>query len=182
MWEDDCPDISDGLRQGDLLLGVPLEAQQVGEPIQGATRPIELTDVIVVSQCCTTQQKSLVSLAPLHTIKLAAQRPDVLRLLQLEEPEAFGGPFETNRLYLQPHPSMNLGLGRAKVAYLLEARLLKTGDDDLWLRSRRVARMTPQGRRLVRIKVGAHWARPEEDDVVALTRMGIPVGPRVTGG
>ncbi|HEX5914534.1 MAG TPA: hypothetical protein VFY54_15540 [Rubrobacter sp.] len=46
------------------------------------------------------------------------------------------------------------------------------------LRELRVARMTPAGRRLLRIKLLYFWGRPEEDDASWLTERGLPAGER----
>ncbi len=179
MWQEDPPDVGLELRQGDLICDVPLVLQE-GEPQvterQTVELPVEYGDVIVVAQCCTIEQKRLVALAPLKTIRVGKQRPDRLASLMQTEPDpASGGKFPMHELLLEPHAAMRLTGDRRKIADLLEARIFRSPETE-WLRRRRTARMTAEGRRLVRIKLGLHWARATDEDEEILTRLGIAVG------
>ena len=137
---------------------------------------VTVVSAIVTSQCCTTQQRGLVGLAPLHTIRLAKQNERTQAALTSEPPFVDDVPYDVNRFLVEAHPSMALSGDRQMVAHLLESVILSAGPDPEWLVSRRTARMTPEARRLLRGKVQLFWARPEEADAAHLVAAGLPVG------
>jgi hypothetical protein len=64
--------------------------------------------------------------------------------------------------------------GRINVASFLEVQ--SYSGDDQGLRVARVATMTPEGRRLLRIRLAFFWGRPEDEDEKALAVAGLSAG------
>jgi hypothetical protein len=65
---------------------------------------------------------------------------------------------------------------------MVDFRLRVTFTEDLrWLQEKRVARMDVTSRRDLRLRLGAWYARVEDDDRVALAAVGEPSGFTVQG-
>jgi len=176
VWEADPPEVASGLRQGDLLLQLPVAKQQTGEALEATiTLDVETKDFVVVGQCCTVQNNKVVALAPLQTMREDKQGAELLAGLRLRPPVPRGVTLPVNYFLLENHSSLAVPDGRLKVVSLLGARIVHAGPDPMWLQRRRVARMTVRGRRDLRSRLLLHWARPTDDDEAYLALVDEPV-------
>ena len=188
MWEPLLPPEGDLLRQGDLVKGVmlprlrlPLEVAHVPgtNPEDGAVIPLKgyARDFLIVSQCCEIENGAFVSLA---LIRSTGPLNEALREgLQAEQPPSPGeeGGFVFDQFRLDPldhlveEPDY-----RYTVADL--GQIISFGGQREDLNPYRQARMTPEGRRLLRIKLTYYFGRAENDDANHLEERGIPIGAR----
>jgi hypothetical protein len=184
MWLDKCPDESEELRQGDLLVGLFLPklawpvtyARAADEPV-GPGQPVVLpstkvTAHIVVSQCCAIESHRVTALAVVRSTKrLSASE---LEGYEREEPSE-GLAYTFNQHALAPFDG-HLGRvdGRISVADFGSIQTYSGAIEQL--QAYRVAGMTPAGRRVLRIRLAAYWGRPEAEDAKALASEGIPPG------
>ncbi len=183
MWSDALPDDDDPLRQGDLLLDItmpdlrlPLPLFAVGQQ-EATTAPAEKSHAIVISQCCDNVENDYVAVAPIG--RLGGLKEHHLHALLNPEPTWDGASLSE---YVLEHFRVELiegilddpGEGRFLVAKL--HRSVSFHGDCSSLIEHRRARMTVEARRLLRIKLGLLWSRPEEGDVDELNRLGIPLG------
>ena len=183
MWLETLPDSTDPLRQGDYLIGVqlptmklPLPFYKLGGQDQMAA-PATITDVIVVSQCCDNTQNDHAAVVPVRP--LGGLQEHQVDALLASEPVDLGdtlGGYSLDYFNLEPldgripaQPS-----GRYLVAVL--HRVSTFQGDCAPLLERRVARMTVESRRLLRIKLGLLWSRAEAEDVAHLQEQGLPAG------
>ncbi len=182
MWKTEHPDPEEDLRQGDLL--GPLTAPKLEIPFRTLKYPndsddqgdavfsVQLRHVLVVSHCCNVEQGDHVALAPIQsTAPLAAE----------DKPAYFDEPSEDGVYVVRVHALDEIDgvIGhdgdRLKVANL--ERIMSLRMDVEHAKSLRIASMTPEGRRLLRIRLGMFWARAEPSDVEKLKSLGLPPGP-----
>jgi hypothetical protein len=187
MWLPDPPDTSETLRQGDLVqnillptLRLPLvfghqagRAPQDGDP---ALVPSKLRDFLVVSQCCTIENHHVVALAPIRwTARMSPEERAVyseadFSLIGTEDKYVY------NAHILAPiERILEEQGGRAKIADFTQI-VTCTGDDSE-LRAGRTARMSPAGRRLLRMRLSVFWGRVEAEDLAWFKEEGLPPGP-----
>lgn len=204
MWEANQPPPEDSLRQGDFLrrvmlpkLKLPLAAVHVPGVDLPKTSPLQAVgvarDFLVVTQCCEVENGDTVAVAPvLSTPPLN----EVLRAsLDSEEPPLDDAAVENaldaggadgdgddepkyafDLLRLQPLAGLiEEGPGRYVVADLGE--IISLSGDLQPLKAQRRARMTPEARRLLRIKLMYFFGRVEEEDAEQLDALNIPPGP-----
>lgn len=177
MWEADQPSSSASLRQGDLLLDVPIVAQQTDAPPgESLSLRVERKNFVVVSQCCTTENHGVVSLARVQTMRASGISPRFLESLQVRPPvpRESGITIATNYFLLDPYP-LAVEPGRLKVANFLDIRTVLADPAAGWLTSRRAASMSVTGRRDLRSRLGLFWARPTQEDEAALLEAGEPL-------
>lgn len=188
MWMDEPLPKTEILRQGDLIsdlllprLAFPLPYARGQDMSPAEGQPIVLTAnksayYLVTSQCCTIEQKSVCALARLS--KVSARTSEQLDALALEEPD---GNADVKYSFAS-HPLkpisgvLNESIGIAHVADFLTIQTYSGALEDL--QARRVASMTPEGRRLLRIRLSLFWGRAEREDEEYLLSQGLPVGAR----
>jgi len=189
MWQAAPVAEDDQLRQGDLLVDIVFPSLKLpilvtGIPPSPDDRMIAtytIKTALVVSQCCANAD-DYVALAPVRpegnlspqqeAALLAAEPPTVA---EIEAGEANGYTMDSFRL--EPVAGViEDGPGRYQIADL--GRVVSCFGACASLRSNRRARMTPEGRRLLRINLGLFWARPEEGDAERLSEAGLPPGLR----
>lgn len=187
MWQTHATPAEDPLRQGDLLsdvgipdLALPLSVTTEGLLQGNAVARVKSVTVMVVSQCCSTKT-SYAAVAPVLR-RGGLTGPQELALLTEEPPP----PDEDGRVHNYTYDLFRLASVGDTLAELDIGtqwvvdfgRIVSfTGACDV-LRERRRARLTPEARRLLRIKLALFWARPEQEDVVALAELGFPSGLR----
>lgn len=195
MWEANPPPPGDALRQGDLLwrvmlpkLKLPLSAVHVPGAELPKTAPLQAVgvarDFIVVSQCCEVENGDTVAVAPalstppLNEVLKAALEADEPPLEEAAAPE--DGEDEPRYAFdlfrLLPLAGLiEEGPGRYVVADLGE--IISLSGDLHPLRANRRARMKPEARRLLRIKLMYFFGRVEDEDAEYLEELNIPPGP-----
>ena len=189
MWLADTPDESDGIRQGDVVAGLVLPKHRLPmtyargpgtevAPGQQVILPTPSRDRLhlVVSQCCTIENGDFVSLVPIVSTAPLSE-DERLPYLADEPPVTDGvGGYVFDAFYLHPLPGViDHPSGRLLVADLVDVQSY-AGSREMLIRGR-VARMTPSGRRLLRIKLAYLWGRPEGDDVSWFEERGLSAGP-----
>lgn len=184
MWLDDIPDPSEKLRQGDLIVGSLLP--QLKLPMSYARFPgkepsqensillpvFKAREYLVVSQCCTIENYNVAALAPIEaTGKLPDDRIAAHKAL---EPGS-GVGYVIAAHYVPPvRDHLNYNGPGVMVANF---RRIQTFSGDLQsLQDSRVAMMTPEGRRILRIRLGLFWSRPEAEDQKWFDQEGLPSG------
>lgn len=188
MWSDTLPHAEDPLRQGDLLVDITLPNLRPPIPQfslrhqEATTVPASRFDVIVVSQCCDNVKNDYVAVAPIGP--LGGLKDHHVRALLSPEPVWKGislSEYVLEHFVIAPIAGVltDPGTGRYLVAKLHRSATFH-GDCSSLLGQRR-ARMTVKARRLLRIKLGLLWSRPEPGDVEELTRIGLPPGLSVPG-
>jgi hypothetical protein len=166
VWESELPDVSDKLRQGDLIAGVDFpridRLRVAPTQIEGVVRPNR--SVIVLEQCCSIDYQHSVLLSEVGRTRPLP--PDHRYLAALRSRDASGLPYAFYEHLLEPHPALDPGPDRYSVARLLYRFSFIDLDGALLLdlQSRRVARMTPLARAHLRSKLAAHFGAPEDTD------------------
>lgn len=190
MWTDEEIPEDRELRQGDLISGavlpklsLPLRFAHVpGTDIERA--PILLDgqrqNFVVISQCCNIENSRSVALAPVRLTQPLPEGPLRAALLADEPPPEEDVTEESlyvfDQFRLDPVPGY-LGARTDNKFWVIDLNQAASYSGDREeLRRLRVRRMTPAGRRLLRIKLLYFWARPEEEDVAWLTERGVPAG------
>jgi hypothetical protein len=188
VWEAELPPEAELLRQGDLLKGIhlprlrlPLEVAHVAgtQPGDGAVALVQsyARDFLVVSQCCEIENGNYVALSLIRST--GPLNPDVRNALLAEQPPREGeeGGYVFDQFRLEPLAGLVGGdANRFQVADLGE--IMSFGGERHELSRHRRARMTPEGRRLLRIKLSFYFGRVEDGDAQYLEELGIPVGAR----
>ena len=184
MWAPPESDGYDDIRQGDVLRGLilpnlktPIRYLNSGEVSNGDiaafSTPQKARDYLVVSQCCDLENGSNVAVAPVKSTRPlpANQRA----ALYAESPNE-----ETGYSYSQFGLSPLEGLieprvdNQAMYAALDEIQTYLDASEHFG--SCVIARMTPAGRRLLRMKLSLFFGRAEADDAAQLRSMGISEG------
>jgi len=188
VWEAELPPEAELLRQGDFLravllprLRLPLEVAHVPgtQPIDGAVVPLlgYARDYLVVSQCCEIENGDHVALA---LIRSTGHLDEELRAALLaEQPPSEGeeGGYIFDKFRLEPLAGLIEGDANSFRVADLGPIMSFQGERQRLTRYRR-ARMTPEGRRLLRIKLSFYFGRAEDGDAEYLQGRGIPVGAR----
>lgn len=183
MWLEARPELGDALRQGDLLLDVtfpnlklPLPRYDLGQ--QGhTTTPTTIGAGVVVSNCCDNRADDYAAVAPVGRMRRALKDHQIAALLNPEPVWRDGAvhDFDVEHFKLDAFQD---ALPAPQNHYLV-VNLNRTATfygSCLDFRERRIARMTIDARRLLRIKLGVLWSRVEDEDLAALTAMGLPPG------
>lgn len=183
MWSADNISTKDPLRQGDLIFDVvfpalklPLPLFPVNQKEQTAT-PARKQPGIVVSQCCDNETGDYAAIAPI--VLRGGLKDHQLQALLNEEPIWDGArmsAYDVEHFRLHPLASKldDPGAGKHWVVNLNRAACFYGDCADL--RVHRRARMSVEGRRLLRIKLGLLWSRVEAEDAAELEAKGIPPG------
>jgi hypothetical protein len=188
MWLDSCPASTELLRQGDLLdglilprLSLPLPFARASEEKVSESHPIvlrahRLSYYLAVSQCCTIESQRVVALAEVHSTQ--PLDADSTRSFELEEP--FDDPELKYPFNFHPLDQVGEHLQRNnRRIYVADFTNIQTYRGEISiLQAARVAAMTPEGRRLLRIRLSYFWSRPEGEDELWLTTKGLPVGSK----
>jgi hypothetical protein len=186
MWASEPLDAAADLRQGDLLKGfllpslsLPLSYVRTGDAPLGRSAHVMVNakerDFVVVSQCCTVENGELVALSPIkQTPPLSAQGRLAYEWERPEDvPEDSETQFAFSAFKLEPIPGVldDPSGGRLRVLNLED--VMSYAGDQSHLIPKRVAQMTPAGRRALRIRLAYFWGRPEAEDEAALIAMGL---------
>lgn len=180
------PEATETLRQGDLLIDLvlpkltwPLAYARAPDAVISADQPIVLPSgkvqiYLVVSQCCTIANRGVVALgkvrntAPLRLDQMQAYEREV----PTDDPEA---TFAFNEHPLQPVGGY---LQRSQnQIYVADFTSIQSYSGRIeQFQASRVAAMSPEGRRGLRIRLAAFWSRVEGEDEELLTERGISPG------
>jgi hypothetical protein len=188
MWRPDLPDKTELLRQGDLLDGfyppkltLPFSYARSPEDLPRPGQPIVLSadkmgKYLVVSQCCTIEQRGVVALA--RVSKVSAKTTEQLDALALEEPSRDPNTnYSFNMHPLDPvegYLENSIGVLHAADLTTIQTYSKQVVD----LQNMRVAAMTPAGRRRLRIRLQFFWGRVEAEDESWFREKGLPAGPK----
>ena len=187
MWLKALPPLDTELRQGDLLAGliVPLVSYppklvmvEGQTPAGGDLAVLETVceSFLVVSQCCSIASQKTVAVAPIRSTQRLS--PEEIADQSEADPTARpeGANYMVNAHYLEPAPPTLPDLSpKAHVADL--SRIVSMRRQRGSLEARRVAAMSPQGRRLLRMRLAAFFGRPETEDLEWFIEQGLPPGP-----
>jgi hypothetical protein len=106
VWATRLPAAEQNLRQGDLLLDVPFPERHsitlTDEGLQAAVRP---SAVLVISHCCTIEQRRSVTLARIVSNAAMPDDHPFLRALRNVDPNV-GDEYTHYSHLLAPHPSL----------------------------------------------------------------------------
>jgi len=132
-------------------------------------------DFLVVSQCCTIENHHVAALAPIRwTPPLTDEERATYK--QADFSVIGNDKYVFNAHMLDPIQNvMEEQGGKGKVADF--TKIVTYIGDDSELRAKRVARMSPAGRRLLRMRLSGFWARVEADDLAWFKEQGLPPGP-----
>jgi len=137
--------------------------------------PAKRRDFLVVSQCCTIENHRVAALAPIKWISRLTDE-DRAAYKQADFSVIGDDKYVFNAHILDPIQGvMEEQGGKAKVADLTKI-VTYTGDDSE-LRARRAARMSTDGRRLLRMRLSGFWSRVEADDLAWFEEQKLPPGP-----
>jgi len=130
-----------------------------------ARQAVKLRPGVVVTQCCDVEQKAVARFARISKVKYRPGRErEAVEAIRPVEPDADGFVRYTTRyLVLEPVGPLD----RPSERHLWVAMLLETAEyrsDLAWLVHRRVARMTPEARRVLRTKLMLSVGRVADDD------------------
>ncbi len=174
MWEATLPPEDANLRQGDLLKEVPLPNISKSPEIESNGRPnfkIKKRTCLVVSQCCTVQERRVVQVASVHkTMPLAPESP-LYQALRSDWP-AREGQLMYDAMRLDPVAGV-LDPPDEGQLWVAEFRTgLTFTENPVWLRAHRVARMTVIARRSLRLRLAGFYSRPTDEDRAELDDVG----------
>lgn len=186
MWMPDAPENSAALRQGDLLVDLalpslkwPLAYARAPKADMAPDQPIVLPagrmlTYLVVSQCCTIENKSVAALARVRNTRPLSDSElcDLEREVPTDDPEI---AYAYTEHALKP-VGKHLHRTQDKV-WVADFTSIQTYSGSIAdFQSSRVAAMSPEGRRALRIRLGAFWARAEAEDKGILEQHGLSAG------
>jgi mRNA-degrading endonuclease toxin of MazEF toxin-antitoxin module len=172
VWTSEPPPLDGILRQGDLLSAVVLPALS-GElkivegqvSVSAKTRPC-----LVVSQCCTIEQRRVVQVAPVSRTRRLNAEHSMYQALMSEWPVTAGKlMYDAIRLdpvegVLPPEPDrLWIADFRGGVTFM---------GDPVWLKEHLRARMTSVARRNLRLRLAGFYSRPTGEDQEELESAG----------
>ena len=175
MWSDGALTEDQGLlRQGDLIVGVAYPiiehpyrfvGAEGGQIARGDDLVIRagVRDLLVTSQCCEIENTDWISLAPILNVNI--KNPEALAPYLRDEPRS-GEPYVYSAMKLDINGHLVAKDRKIYVADFSQIFSVKTAEPSL--RTKRIARMTPEGRLTLRTKLGHYWSRAEESDKLAL--------------
>jgi hypothetical protein len=186
MWTPDPPEPTAALRQGDLL--VDLALPNLKWPLYYARPPRQdasadqtvlvpsgkMQTHLVVSQCCTIENKSVAALARVRTTRPLSD--DEIRELERElpsdDPEV---AYAFSEHALKPvGEHLERRDGKVWVADFASIQTYSGTITDF--QASRVAAMSPEGRAALRVRLAAFWGRAEADDEQHLKAHGMSAG------
>jgi hypothetical protein len=172
-----APDPSEPLRQGDLLLDVPFVAL-VGEPVaddQGLAKVrVRNRPAVVISQCCTIENGDSVEVAQIsNTAPLRPEQPFFQGLMNTDWPPVASRSTVSAAFPIGPVDGHLKPKSDGRVLTVDFTRTTNFLGDLAWLQAKRVARMSPEARRLLRLRLALHWSREEPEDGRILRDLGI---------
>jgi hypothetical protein len=186
MWTPDLPEPTAALRQGDLL--VDLALPNLKWPLHYARPPRQdasadqtvlvpsgkLQTHLVVSQCCTIENKAVAALARVRPTKprAADEARDLEREFPSDDPEVSYSFVEHALKPVGGHLEREGGL-----IWVADFTSIQTYSGSITgFQESRVAAMSPEGRRALRVRLGAFWARVEAEDEQHLAERGMSAG------
>lgn len=186
MWTLDPPEPAAALRQGDLLVDLALPnlkwplnyARPPRQDVSGDQTVLvssgKLQAHLVVSQCCTIENKAVAALARVRPTRprTADEARDLDREFPSDDPEVSYSFVE--------HALKPVG-GRLErdggLIWVADFTSIQTYSGSITdFQESRVAAMSPEGRRALRVRLGAFWARVEADDERHLKERGMSTG------
>ena len=183
----DPPEHAAALRQGDLLVDLalpslkwPLAYARAPKADMAADQLIvlppsgKLLTYLVVSQCCTIENKSVAALARVRNTQplTESQVLDFEREIPTDDPEE--GYAYTEHALKPVGEHLKRTQSKIWVADFTSIQSYSGSIADF--RSSRVAAMSPEGRAALRIRLGAFWARAEAEDERILKERGMSPG------
>ena len=178
MWLSMLPDISDTLRQGDLLLRAPFPIEKSPPVDSSLNYAVELKAAIVVEQCCNIQQQRVVRLARVAQLVVGG---DQRRGLEMTDPrqaiQRTRGegiiPFPVRQFRLVDPPM----LPQRPPKNLYCAQALRTVEYDVISHGPQfgcaLRTLPPKARHLLRTKLAALIGRAEDEDRETMTAAGL---------
>lgn len=173
VWEEGVPDPEELLRQGDLISEVPFPVLKASPDIKDTWSQVKWKRYpgVVVSQCCTTQQRRVAEIAAVVRTAPLSPEHGVVKGLTSGWPATEGAVFYDGML-LEPVGGVVAEVEGGRYPHVAFRTRVTFTDDLAWLQQVRVARMTPVGRRNLRLRLGAWYARTEEQDAIELDGSG----------
>lgn len=173
MWLSDLPEPVDHLKQGDLLVEVPLPSFSK-RPERDATGKWNLklpsTTCLVVSQDCTVAQRSVVQVVNVYKTAALAPTHPMFQALRSDWPAA-PGALMYDAMRLDPLEPMLPALDEGRL-WFADFRTGVTFTNAFWLVEHLRGRMTVVAKRNLRMRLGAFYARPTEEDRAELAETG----------
>lgn len=185
MWEDELPEVSQPLRQGDLLRDMwaptkgSLRVDEHGVSGEAEEQP---SFAVVIDNCCTIEQTATVTIARVGRRKRPQAGSSTERGLLALEPIA-GEPYTPYEHRLEPLEPYLPDSARWWVVKLPE-RVTYTAEalEDLaFLNAQRVARMSVVARVRFRLRVVTHFGREVAEDSAWLDAHGLDLLGRPIG-
>jgi hypothetical protein len=189
MWTPDLPEPTAALRQGDLLVDLALPtlkwplhyARPPREDVSGE-QPVlvpsgKVQPHLVVSQCCTIENKTVAALARVRPTRprTADEARDLEREFPSDDPEVSYSFVEHALKPVGGHLEREGGL-----IWVADFTSIQTYSGSIAdFQGSRVAAMSPEGRRALRVRLGGFWARVEAEDEQYLTKRGMSTGFRL---
>lgn len=186
MWTPDLPQPAAPLRQGDLLADLALPkltwplsyARPPGQDASGNQTVLvssgKLMIHLVVSQCCTIENKAVTALARVRTTAplTADQISELEQEVPSDDPEV---SYAFSEHALQPVGKyLERKDGKVWVADFASIQTYSGSIADF--QASRVAAMSPEGRAALRVRLAAFWGRAEAGDEQHLKERGMSAG------
>jgi hypothetical protein len=186
MWLSYLPEPAASLRQGDLLVDLALPklkwplnyARPPGQDVsadQTVLVPSGRMQIhLVVSQCCTIENQTVAALARVRPTQplTDGQIRDFERELPSDDPEV---SYSFTEHALKPvGEHLERKAGKIWVADFASIQTYSGSIADF--QASRIAAMSPEGRRALRVRLGAFWSRAEAEDELHLKERGMSVG------
>jgi hypothetical protein len=184
VWSSTAVPTDDPLRQGDLLLNVDLPKLKrpiPAIPLEFKQRanmqlPYARQTALVVSSCCANANEEYLAVAPVQPLGgLTDEQEEALLRMEPPDPDSgvYGG-YDIDHFRLDPLVGFLVDPPHAYQAAFL-ARAIPFWGDCSDLRGHRIARMTVEARRLLRLNLSLLWSRVEQSDAEELRSKGLPV-------
>lgn len=175
MWARTLPAEDENLRQGDLLVDVPVPILGLKPETTSSGQTnlkIKLKHCLVVSQCCTIERRGVVQLA--FVVKTSQMDPShpMWQALHSNWP-ARQGDLMYDAIRLDPPVSGALAELETNRLWMADFRTGVTfTNDPRWLRAHLRARMDAVARRSLRMRLAAFYSRSTDGDRSELDGIG----------
>jgi hypothetical protein len=177
VWEPNPPDVTDSLRQGDLVADVCFMQVRSRPEIDGngrASIKIRVRQGVVITPCCTITQKGVVELAEVQGTRDIDPSEDFYRgMMNTSWPPETGTPIVYDGFPLVSIPGVLEPKTHQAIRYASFLSTASFEGDISWLRTARLARMTPEARRDLRVRLSLYWGRAEPEDADILAARGV---------
>ena len=181
MWATEPIPEDDPLRQGDLLESVafpmmkyPFVVFRVGGGEEQVVVEAKRRWGLVVSQCCDNENNDYVSIAQIQPIGGLTDSQEAALQVREPDPTSLSG-YAVSQFLLDPLPDLIPLKPRTHLTVQL-LRITTLWGDIAPLTTQRRRRMTPEGRRWLRMNMELLWGRPEDEDMRWLDEHGLPPG------